>query len=975
MKLASCQRRPLCSYTYIGERMKLLLVAFPLLLLLEEEMAYAALTSAVCSLELFLQCNHPLLNNLQRKEQILSLCKRILSFQEFLTDYEKIMHKHGGLKLLEEKIKEKTYQVEDIVDSKLRKYFLAKNAKDRKKAYSVLCRRLQVAIEEMELVKKEAMTIKGDKIRTRNFHTRVSPARRDVSTSSPNLQQQTPVGFQDDLKKIIDRLRGDSSELDIITIVGMAGIGKTTLAKRAFNDPSVVYRFDVRAWTTISQEYRERDTLHDLFYSVVPPASGSNQESDKEAADRLYGRLTTQPSKETYEGRNQEMADRLYKSLKGKRFLIVVDDMWSTDAWDNVKMLLPDDDNKSRVILTSRLIDVATYAIANPDRQPHRLNFLNKDEGWELLREKLFGKRGCPFELEVIGKSIAEKCQGLPLAIVVVAGHLSKMSKTPDSWNTVAESVDSVVNREPGQCLDILALSYNYLPQHLKACFLYMGAFPEDFEIPVWKLIRLWVAEGFLNATEHTTMEEIAEDCLEDLIDRCLVLAGKRSNGKLKTCKVHDIMREFCLEEARRKNFLHVLKSSLDVLSESITTLRRVSINCSTIFSSYSIQPTDSTVSVSRSILGFNISESSIFSYIDFKLLRVLDITFQHFPQFPSEIMQLVNLRYLAVATGSEFPPLVSQFWSLQTLILHLYSRSSTLPWEIWTMPNLRHLHVKPSICLQSPTKVECNRYSSWVLNNLQTLVNITLADCTKDVFSSTPKLKKLGICESIDYTYPVQIPWSDFLYTSEKLWPYSSDTMSDLWSDCFRNLALLPQLEALKIFGLKPPVQEPKLARHLDALPENLKKLTLSFTYLPWESMTSLCRLPNLEVLKLKNYAFTGPKWEQVEEGFCSLKLLLIEMSDLEQWSASNDHFPCLEHLVLKGCLHLDSIPRDLGFIPTLQIIELDNSSQSAVLSAKEIQEEQQSCGNDALQVRIERNFGRIVAVATPYSTRQVEK
>ncbi|KAJ8527860.1 hypothetical protein K7X08_015311 [Anisodus acutangulus] len=926
-------------------------------------MAYAALTSAVCSLELFLQCNHPFLNNLQRKDQILSLCKRIISFQEFLTDYEKIKHRHEGLKLLGGKIKEITYQVEDIVDSKLRKYFLAKNANYRRKAYSVLCRRLQVAIEEMEFIRKEAMVIKGNKISTSKFHKQVLPDRH-ASTSSPNLQQ-TPVGFQDDLEKIIDRLRGVPSELDIITIVGMAGIGKTTLAKRAYNHPSVVYRFDVRAWTTVSQEYRERDMLLDLFYSVGPPTNEINQESDKKAADRLYDGLMTNPSKEIYEGSNDETADRLYKSLKHRRFLIVVDDMWSTDAWDNVRMLFPDDDNGSRVILTSRLIDVATYA--NPDRQPHRLNFLNEDESWELLHEKLFGKRGCPFELEEIGISIAGKCQGLPLAIVVVAGHLSKMSKTPDCWKAVAESVGSVVNREPGQCLDILALSYNYLPQYLKACFLYMGAFPEDFEIPVWKLIRLWVAEGFLNAAAGpTTVEEIAEECLEDLIDRSLVLAGNRSNGKLKTCKLHDIMRDFCLEEAKRQNFLHVLKHSLDVLSENITALRRVSFNCSTIFSSYSFHPSDPTVSLSRSILGFNMSESSIFSYIDFKLLRVLDITFQHFPQFPSEIMQLVNLRYLAVAAGSKFLPPVSHFWSLQTLILLVYSSGSTLSWDIWKMPNLRHLHIKPSICLPSPTKEERNGYNSVALNNLQTLANITLSDCTKEVFSSTPKLKKLGICETVEYTYPVPIPWRDFLYTTENLWPYCSESISDLWSDCLKNLALLPLLEALKIVGLKPPVQIPKLALHLDALPENLKKLTLSFTYLPWESMTSLCRLPNLEVLKLKTYAFTGPKWEQVEEGFGSLKLLLIEMSDLEQWSASSDHFPCLEHLVLKSCLRLDSIPHELGDIPTLQIIELENSSQSAVLSAKEIQEEQQSYGNYILEVRIERNFWRIDAVAT---------
>ncbi|KAL3352670.1 hypothetical protein AABB24_020591 [Solanum stoloniferum] len=929
-------------------------------------MAYAALTSAVCSLELLMQCNHPLLNNLQRKEQISSLSKRIIAFQEFLADYETIKHRHERLKMLEGKIKVKTYQVEDIVDSKLRKYFLAKNANYRRKAFEVLCKRLQVAIEEMEFIKKEVMKIKGDKISTLKFRSKVSPARH-VSTSSPNVQE-VPVGFQEDLEKIIDRLRGGPSELDIITIVGMAGIGKTTLAKRAYNDPSVVNRFDVHAWITVSQEYRERDILFDLFYSVVPPTNEINQESDNQAADQLYGGLTTHSSKEIYERRNQETADQVHKSLKWKRFLIVVDDMWSTDAWDNVSRLFPDDNKGSRIILTSRLTDLATYA--NPDGQPHRLDFLNNDEGWELLHQKLFGKRGCPFELEEIGRSIAEKCQGLPLAIVVVAGHLSKMSKTTDCWNTVAESVGSVVNREPGQCLDILALSYNYLPQHLKACFLYMGAFPEDFEIPVWKLIRLWVAEGFLNATGLTTVEEIAEECLEDLIDRSLVLAVKRSNGKLKTCKLHDIMRDFCLEEAKRQNFLHFLKKqSLDVLSEGITALRRVSFNCSTIFSSYSFHPTDPTVSFSRSILGFNISESPIFSYIDFKLLRVLDIldiTSPYFPQFPSEIMQLVNLRYLALATSSEFPPAISQFWSLQTLILHVYSRDSTLPREIWKMPNLRHLHIKPSICLPSQTNEERSGHNSLVLNNLQTLTNITLADCTTDVFSSTPKLKKLGICETVEYTYPVQIPWSDFLYTSENLWPYCSDTISDLWSDCLRNLALLPQLEALKIVGLRPPVQVPKLALHLDALPENLKKLTLRFTYLPWESMTSLCRLPNLEVLKLKPYAFTGPKWEQVEEGFCSLKLLQIEMFDLEHWSASNDHFPVLEHLVLKNCLLLDSIPHDLGDIPTLQIIELENSSQSAVLSAKEIQEEQQSMGNETLEVRMERNFGRINAVAT---------
>ncbi|XP_075092859.1 putative late blight resistance protein homolog R1A-3 isoform X2 [Nicotiana tabacum] len=131
--------------------------------------------------------------------------------------------------------------------------------------------------------------------------------------------------------------------------------------------------------------------------------------------------------------------DMIYKKLKGRRYLAVMDDLWSSDVWDLMTRTFPDDNNGSRIILTSRLNDVAMHA--DPDSPPHEISLLNVDESWNLLHDKVFGiKQVCPPELEDIGKQVAQKCQGLPLALLVVAGHLYKIARTPESWGDVAKS-------------------------------------------------------------------------------------------------------------------------------------------------------------------------------------------------------------------------------------------------------------------------------------------------------------------------------------------------------------------------------------------------------------------------------------------------------------------------------------------------------------------------------------------------------
>ncbi|XP_058185898.1 putative disease resistance protein RGA1 [Rhododendron vialii] len=131
----------------------------------------------------------------------------------------------------------------------------------------------------------------------------------------------------------------------------------------------------------------------------------------------------------------------------------------------------------------------------------------------------------CPPELVDIGKQIAEKCKGLPLAIVTIAGILATEDKTLDVWEEVAKNFSMTIAKKQEGCMEILELSYNHLPLHLKGCFLYIGAHPEDYEIPIRELIWLWIVEGFIQQSEGgKSLEDVAEDYLIGLIDRSLVM-------------------------------------------------------------------------------------------------------------------------------------------------------------------------------------------------------------------------------------------------------------------------------------------------------------------------------------------------------------------------------------------------------------------------------------------------------------------
>ena len=204
-----------------------------------------------------------------------------------------------------------------------------------------------------------------------------------------------------------------------------------------------------------------------------------------------------------------------------------MDDIWNIEVWNEVSTAFPNNLNRSRILITTRIKEVSLHAssVNNsvPPIPPYELPILKEDKSWELFSKKVFWEGTCPPELETLGRQLVQSCHGLPLAIVVLGGLLASKEKTHRIWSKYIGHVNSYLTEDRSSCIDILALSYSHLPRHLKPCFLYFGIYPEDFEIPVRQLIRLWIAEGFIRQIGNRNIEDVAEDYLEELIDRSLV--------------------------------------------------------------------------------------------------------------------------------------------------------------------------------------------------------------------------------------------------------------------------------------------------------------------------------------------------------------------------------------------------------------------------------------------------------------------
>nr|XP_016513509.1 PREDICTED: putative late blight resistance protein homolog R1A-10 [Nicotiana tabacum] len=363
-----------------------------------------------------------------------------------------------------------------------------------------------------------------------------------IVSKGPSLENNEVVGFDEEAKKVIERLVEGSECLDVIPVVGMPGLGKTTLARKIYHDPKIPDEFFYCIWVFVGQSYIKKDILFNILKGFTKRIEEFQDMDETEIAE--------------------EICDSVDKS--GGKCLIVLADVWDSDIVDFVKTVFPENNRGHRIMATTRYIHVATAVNADP----HNLKFLTQKESFQLLEKRAFGKSRCPVELKEHEEGIVEKCSGVPLTIVVIAGALRGRTNDSD-WRVVKENVGKylIEKDEHQRCLKIVGLSYNHLPQDRKACFLHFGAFPQGFDIPAWKLIRLWIAEGLIMANlPGSEIEEIAECHLNDFANRNLVMVmEKRCNGQIKTCRVHDMLHEFCVKEATRLCLIQQLEC-LEVL-------------------------------------------------------------------------------------------------------------------------------------------------------------------------------------------------------------------------------------------------------------------------------------------------------------------------------------------------------------------------------------------------------------------------
>ncbi|OIT01547.1 putative late blight resistance protein -like r1b-14 [Nicotiana attenuata] len=724
---------------------------------------------------------------------------------------------------LEKQISEVANAVEHTIQLRLTDAVMTKNKNKKEKACGRLRHSLQQVAEDIDHVWKESTKIQDEgKLASKESLVQDSSSEKHTLNVENNM-----VGRDDQRKRLLVELTqygGSSSELKVIPIVGMGGIGLLSLV---------------------------RSRKGDSFY--------------------MKGEA--------------ELADMLRKSLKGKRYLIVLDDMWKSEACDDLRLCFPSENKGSRILLTTRDSEVACYASTeNPSLY---MGFMDPDESWNLFKSTVFENEALPSGFETIGRQIVDKCQGLPLTIVVVAGILSKSERTMEVWENVAKDVKSFVKNDPDElCLHVLGLSYNHLTSDLKACLLYFGIFPKDSEILVKRLVRLWITEGFLKLEKD--LEPEAEKCLQDLVDRFLVLVSRKdlAETKIKRCKVHDLIYELCLRELAQSQNVFVMN---DIVYDNKP--NHVHPKCCYL-SSHTIQPSKrweddvidrvsyrallnpghhnlkrgKTDDDDKNLLKQTRSIFSSFSHLStftlesklirFNFLRILDLSHVSLKNFPPQILSLIWLRYLVLRGSLIMPPEICRLWNLQTFIVD--SSSTIFPEQIWELMQLRHLKVF-SFYLPNPPSVTVDEEEMYlVFSNIQTISGLSPSSCTKEVISGIRNVKKLIIYGNID--------------------DYESSKESRL----LEILVHLHQLETLSLCVVSSHYSTVTIP-NAKAFPPMLKKLKLNGTGLMWEDLNIIGEMLTLEVLKLMLSACHSEEWQPAEGGFTRLKLLLIEGNHLK--------------------------------------------------------------------------------------------
>ncbi|KAJ3676536.1 hypothetical protein LUZ60_003948 [Juncus effusus] len=691
------------------------------------------------------------------------------------------------------------------------------------------------------------------------------------------------IGFDKYFEALKEKLIGGSERREVIHIEGECGIGKTTLAKKVYNDVEIRRHFEVCIWLHMPLNDESDDVIH---AQIRENLLAFGLEIEEETSTRSIERCIS-------------------NCLQDKRYIVMLDDLSHFENWACVYSILPDEFNGSRVVVVAR---PGTHVPRKAYSETLSLGYLSKDDSKSLFCQRAFSSFDWPVEYaDISSEDIHDMTRGHPLTILLLSGFLNPQLP-PSMWREIL-----TWSLKFGRDVDrdrILSLSFDNLPNNVKPCFLYFAGFPMGTVFSTDKLVRLWDAEGFIElGNEEKFVEEIGKGILEELILRRLVHPVRKDRrGHIKEVVLHDLVYDFVQSEARNNNFLKIR-----------TDTSYYPAMCRRLFLQNCIYKDLIFLRKMRS-LSFYFEEPfwrKEFSNLSFlrsaRFLRVLDMQGLSVKRIPEEIGNMILLRYLGVGSRelTELPSSIKNLINLQTLDI-AFTSVTNLASGFWNIPTLKHVF---GSLLVVPPRVGC-------LVNLLTLRNINCSNwnpVSYNVLHNMSHLKSLELRGLLRYDPNALLSSLGKLNFLEHLILAGKDLPLRLFA-----ISTISRLETLELHG----TLDSNLG--VDTIPNMCSNLPLLNTVRLFSSnatqtlVDALALLPNLFILEM-NKAYNGQELAFCAKGFYRLKELeLLEMDELRTCRIDASCMPQLEKLTMLRCSNVRMPPYGLSNLKKLKEVTI---------------------------------------------------